>query len=100
MIGEQRGGFLPNITHFDRSPFKKAIKEEEVPFIDPQQRLLLEVVWEALEDAGRPVQRENENDENEKEDENEWGDNAGVFVGISRNDYAFFSSGTSLNGYV
>ena len=42
--------------------------------MDPQQRLLLEVAWEALQDAGQVAERLA-------------GTQAGVFIGISNNDY-------------
>jgi acyl transferase domain-containing protein/NADPH:quinone reductase-like Zn-dependent oxidoreductase/SAM-dependent methyltransferase/acyl carrier protein len=66
------GGFLERIDAFDADFF--GISPREARRIDPQQRLLLEVAWEALEDAGRPADALA-------------GSGAGVFVGISTNDY-------------
>ena len=42
--------------------------------MDPQQRMLLEVTWQALEDAGIPV-------------DDVAGTRTGVFLGVSGNDY-------------
>ena len=50
------------------------ISPREADRLDPQQRLLLEVAWEALEDAGQPVERL-------------VGSLTGVFVGLWLNDY-------------
>ena len=67
------GGYIKNIDLFDSRFFK--ILPVEAEKIDPQQRHLLEVVWEAFEDANiKP--------------ETLFGTDAGVFVGISSNDYA------------
>jgi acyl transferase domain-containing protein/acyl carrier protein len=67
------GGFLDRIDGFDPTCF--GISPAEATRMDPQQRLLLELAWEALDDAGvvRPALR---------------GTSAGVFVGISSNEYA------------
>ncbi len=40
---------------FDPGVF--GISPREASFLDPQQRLLLEITWEALEDAGIPLER-------------------------------------------
>lgn len=76
-IKTRGGGFIKNITHFDPQVF--GISPKDAKGIDPQQRMLLEVVWEAMEDAGRPIV--------EAEDNKKWGNNAGVFVGLMNNDY-------------
>jgi acyl transferase domain-containing protein len=61
------GAFLGRLEEFDAQFF--GISPREAIRMDPQQRLLLEVAWEALEDAGQPVERLA-------------GREAGVFVGI------------------
>ncbi|PYQ42300.1 MAG: hypothetical protein DMF77_13265 [Acidobacteria bacterium] len=61
------GAFLERLEDFDAAFF--GISPREATRMDPQQRLLLEVAWEALEDAGQPVERLA-------------GRQAGVFVGI------------------
>lgn len=66
------GGFLDAVDGFDAAFF--GISPREARRIDPQHRLLLELVWEALEDAGQPVDRLA-------------GTATGVFVGISTRDY-------------
>ena len=50
------------------------ISPREAARMDPQQRLVLEVAWEALEDGGQVRERLA-------------GTQAGVFIGISNNDY-------------
>ncbi|MFO7177217.1 MAG: SDR family NAD(P)-dependent oxidoreductase [Pseudomonadota bacterium] len=48
------GGFLrDDVFGFDPEPF--GISPREADRLDPQQRLLLETTWEALEDAGIPI---------------------------------------------
>lgn len=51
----REGGYLPGLDTFDAAFF--GITPREAPFIDPRQRLILETAWEALEDAGIPVER-------------------------------------------
>ncbi len=66
------GGFLEDVSAFDCDYF--GISPLEAESIDPQQRLLLELASEALDDAGAdPAELR--------------GSRAGVFVGISGNDY-------------
>ena len=80
------GGFLEQIDQFD-APFFSIIPRE-ANAMDPQQRLLLEVAWEALEHAGiAPGSLA--------------GTSAGVFVGISTNEYhrIQFSDAIHLDGY-
>jgi myxalamid-type polyketide synthase MxaE and MxaD len=66
------GGFLPDIQMFDTTCF--GISPREAAFLDPQQRLLLKIAWEALEDAGQPI-------------DDLAGTDTGVFVGLWLNDY-------------
>jgi acyl transferase domain-containing protein/acyl carrier protein len=66
------GGFLEQVDQFD--PHFFGISPREAARMDPQQRLLLEVAWEALQDAGQVA-------------EAIAGTQAGVFIGISNNDY-------------
>src|SRR6266700_920248 len=49
------GGFLDQIDQFDWRLFR--IPPREARYMDPQHRLLLEVAWEALEDAGLPLEQ-------------------------------------------
>jgi acyl transferase domain-containing protein/acyl carrier protein len=66
------GGFLERIDMFDAGFF--GISPREADRMDPQQRILMEIAWEALEDAGQPVDRMD-------------GSMAGVFIGMWLNDY-------------
>lgn len=66
------GGFLPAPGGFDNEFFR--MSAEESVYVDPQQRLILELGWEALEDAGIGP-------------DTLGGTRAGVYVGISHNDY-------------
>jgi acyl transferase domain-containing protein len=66
------GGVLPGIQMFDAGCF--GISPREAAFLDPQQRLLLKVTWEALEDAGQPV-------------DDLAGTDTGVFIGLWQSDY-------------
>lgn len=66
------GGFLQAPGGFDNEFFR--MTAEESTYVDPQQRLILELGWEALEDAGIGP-------------DTLAGERAGVYVGISHNDY-------------
>ncbi len=66
------GGFLDAPGAFDNEFFR--MTAEESTYVDPQQRLMLELGWEALEDAGIAP-------------DSLAGQSAGVYVGISHNDY-------------
>ena len=69
----RRGGFLRGAADFDPGFF--GISPREALAMDPQQRLLLEVAWEAVERAGiDPLSLR--------------GSPAGVFLGVSGEDYA------------
>jgi acyl transferase domain-containing protein len=80
------GGFIDNIDQFDWQTFR--ILPREARHIDPQHRLLLEVTWEALEDAGLPLNKVA-------------GSQTFVGVGISWNDYLRLQSRnwSQLDGY-
>jgi acyl transferase domain-containing protein/acyl carrier protein len=72
------GGFIDGVDQFDPEFF--GISPREAEMIDPQQRLLLEVAWEALENAGHAPGRIA-------------GTKAGVFIGISSQDYSWLTLG-------
>ena len=74
----KNGGFLDQVDQFDAEFF--GISPREAVHIDPQQRLLLEVSWDALENAGIPLEKLS-------------GTRTGVFVGISANDYSRLQKG-------
>ncbi len=78
-----RAGFLDRVDLFDAAFF--GIAPREAVWIDPQQRLLLEVAWEALEDGGQVADRLA-------------GNNVGVFIGVSTDDYARLHDGRTLDG--
>ncbi|MCP4688927.1 MAG: SDR family NAD(P)-dependent oxidoreductase, partial [Desulfobacterales bacterium] len=66
------GGFIESADAFDPLFFR--ISPGDARVMDPRQRLFLEECWKALEDAGRlpPGSR---------------GENCGVYVGVSENEY-------------
>ncbi len=71
-----RGGYLSDIKGFDSEFF--ALSKMEADNIDPQQRMALELTWEALEFARIPASSLR-------------GQNVGVFVGSSTNDYSYLA---------
>src|SRR5436853_2272607 len=66
------GHFLGQVDQYDWLSFR--LLPQEATSKDPQQRLLLEVAWEALEDAGLPL-------------EEVAGSQTNVSIGIGWNDY-------------
>jgi len=66
------GGFIQGVHQFDAVFF--GISPREAKKMDPHQKILLEVTWEALEDAGIVIDRQDPK-------------RGGVFVGISNQDY-------------
>ena len=80
------GGFIDDVDQFDWRAFR--LSPREAKYMDPQHRLLLEVVWEALEDAGLPLEKVA-------------GSRTSVFQGISSNDYLRLQTRTwsQLDGY-
>jgi acyl transferase domain-containing protein len=80
------GGFIDNVDQFDWQAFR--IPPREAQYMDPQHRLLLEVVWEALEDAGLPLEKLA-------------GSRTSVFQGVSSNDYLRLQARawSQLDGY-
>jgi acyl transferase domain-containing protein len=82
-----RGGFLDRVDAVDWRALR--ISPREASTIDPQHRLLLEVAWETLEDAGLPLHAVA-------------GARAGVFVGVTWNDFQRLHARdwSRLDGYV
>ncbi|NOU49088.1 amino acid adenylation domain-containing protein [Pseudoalteromonas sp. JBTF-M23] len=69
---QRLGGYLEDIDCFDPAMF--SLSPTEAKHIDPQHRLLLETAYHAIESAGlSPVEL--------------YGQEVGVYVGISQNDY-------------
>jgi acyl transferase domain-containing protein len=71
-IDNRWAGQLSNLDAFDAEFF--GVGPLEAAHMDPQQRLVLEVAWEAIEDAGLPLERLQERD-------------TGVFLGLYGTDY-------------
>lgn len=71
-IKSAKGGFIKDIDKFDAEFF--SIFPAEAQCIDPQQRMLLEVTYQALEDAGIPLEKLS-------------GSKTAVFMGVFMNDY-------------
>lgn len=76
--GEDRMGFLPQISQFDSLFF--GISPSEAESMDPQQRIILEETWKALEHAGYGQHLLDE-------------ERVGVFVGAEDSDYKRLLSG-------
>jgi acyl transferase domain-containing protein/NADPH:quinone reductase-like Zn-dependent oxidoreductase/SAM-dependent methyltransferase/acyl carrier protein len=85
-IYTRAGAFLDGIDLFDADFF--GISPREASRVDPQQRLLLEVAWEALDDAGQPVDRLA-------------GTRTGVFIGLCNDEYQDlqYEDPRSINAY-
>ena len=66
------GAYLDDLDRFDAAFFR--ISPVEAQLLDPQQRLILEISWRALEDAGIDPELLKDSP-------------AGVYAGISNNDY-------------
>ncbi|MEQ9440316.1 MAG: SDR family NAD(P)-dependent oxidoreductase [Cyclobacteriaceae bacterium] len=71
-IKNSKGGFITNVDHFDPGFF--GIFPNEAHRMDPQQRLLLEVTYQALENAGIPMESVSDT-------------KTAVFMGVFMNDY-------------
>ncbi|MFN6462911.1 MAG: type I polyketide synthase [Nostoc sp. DedVER02] len=82
------GGFIGQIDKFEPEFF--GISPREAQILDPQQRLMLEVSWEALENAGIPLNQLQRS-------------KTGVFVGITTTDYLQLQTGLAddelINAY-
>jgi len=71
-IKNSKGGFVKDVDHFDPAFF--GMFPAEAHCIDPQQRMLLEVTYQALEDAGIPMESVSDT-------------KTAVFMGVFMNDY-------------
>lgn len=71
-IVTKRGGFIKDIEYFDANFFQ--ISPKEADKLDPQQRFLLETSFNAVEDAGIPLEKL-------------YGSKTGVFIGCWLNDF-------------
>lgn len=80
----KKGGFIPNIDHFD--PLFFSITPREAEYMDPRQRLFLQEGYKALEDAGYGEQELA-------------GLKCGVFVGVQDGEYVVHYHG-EMNGMV
>ncbi|MDG2305442.1 MAG: type I polyketide synthase [Candidatus Binatia bacterium] len=67
------GGFLDQVDQFDADFF--GISPREARYMDPQHRVVLEVAYQALEDAGMPLEKIS-------------GSSTGIFIGLSSVDYS------------
>ncbi|MCG8418714.1 MAG: SDR family NAD(P)-dependent oxidoreductase [Proteobacteria bacterium] len=67
------GGFIDGVDVFDPLFFR--ISPTEARYLDPQQRLALQTAWQVIEDAGYRASALS-------------GKKIGVYVGVSKNDYA------------
>jgi polyketide synthase 13 len=72
-----KGGYLDDVKTFDADFFQMSPREVEM--VDPQQRLALELTWEALEHAHIPPSDLK-------------GEQVGVFIGTSTNDYQMLAT--------
>jgi acyl transferase domain-containing protein/SAM-dependent methyltransferase len=79
------GGFIKDIDKFDANFF--GISPREAARMDVQQRIILEVAFEALEDAGLPLETLS-------------GQPVGVFLGMSSFDYALIQTGFRDRGAI
>ena len=84
-VSVRHGGFVKDIDRFDAAFF--GISPVEALRIDPQHRLLLETAYNALDDAGIPV-------------ESLSGSDTGVFVGISSHDYGDIQNSPSERQFI
>jgi len=66
-------GIITNVDSFDAAFF--GISPSQAAVMDPQQRLFLEVAWQALENAGIPINNDN--------------NGIGIFAGSGNNTYLF-----------